>query len=50
MKHVYIGRYSKGYKNDNDNYLIDFCQNNEILVLTNTCFKQTAPFNYLVAC
>ena len=45
MKHVYVGRYSKGYKNDNGNYLnlIDFCQNNELLVLTNTCFKHKLP-------
>ena len=45
MKHIYVGRYSKGYKNDNGNYLslIDFCQNNELLVLTNTCFKHKLP-------
>ena len=33
-----IGKYSKGYKYDNGNYLINFCQNNELL-LTDTCFK-----------
>lgn len=36
MKHV--KKDSKGYKNDNSDYLINFCQNNELL-LTNTCFK-----------
>ena len=36
MKHV--KKDSKGYKNDNSDYLINFCQNNELLLI-NTCFK-----------
>ena len=27
-----IGRHSKGYKNDNGDYVINFCQNNELLL------------------
>ena len=38
MKETSTERHSKGYKIDNGDYLINFCQNNELL-LTNTCFK-----------
>ena len=38
MNETCIGRHLKLYKNNNGDYLINFCQNNELL-LTNPCFK-----------
>ena len=38
MNETCIGRHLELYKNNNGDYLINFCQNNELL-LTNTCFK-----------
>ena len=37
------GRHSKGYKNDNGDYVINFCQNNE-LPLTNTYFRHKQSY------
>ena len=38
MNGTCLGKHSKGYKNDNGDYFINFCQNSELL-LTNTYFK-----------
>ena len=38
MNETCIGKHSKGYKYDHGNYVINFCQSNELL-LTNTYFK-----------
>ena len=49
MNETCIGRHSKGYKNNNGNYPINFYQNNELL-LTNTCFyKESHLTNFFLS-